>query len=72
MAVKEPAPSTFPAVQAFVREAREGICPLCDEKMPPRRPGQSGRARVHCGSPDCDRLYQELANGDRLRRRGRP
>lgn len=68
--MREPATSTFPSVQAFVREGREGVCPLCDEKMPPRKPGANpGRLRVHCGSKDCARLYQTLAARD-LRARG--
>jgi hypothetical protein len=66
--LREPAPSLFPSVQAFVREARAGVCPLCDGPFPPRAEGASGRARVHCGSDDCLRLYQQLAAMDRRRR----
>jgi hypothetical protein len=28
--------------------------------MPPRKPKNPGRLRVHCGSPDCHRLYMQL------------
>lgn len=55
--------SVYPSVQAFVREARPGCCPLCDEPMPPRR-CRTGRLRVHCGSVDCKRLYMQLACRD--------
>lgn len=67
--MREPAPSTYPSVQAFVREAREGVCPLCDEPLPPRV-AKHGRARVHCGAYECLMLYHRLVKIDVRRRAG--
>lgn len=58
----EPVASRVPSVQALVLEGRPGICPLCDEPMPP---GRRRRPRVHCGAAECTRLYLYLAQHHR-------
>jgi hypothetical protein len=68
--VREPADSVYPSVQAFVREGREGICPLCDERFPPLATRR--KPRVHCGSRDCTALYMLLAKMDWRRRLSGP
>lgn len=60
----EPVSSRYPSVQQLIAEGRPGICPLCDEPLPPRRT-KTGRLRVHCGAAECLRLYHVLVNRDR-------
>lgn len=57
--VCEPVATKFKKTNEFISEIRrDGVCPMCDEPLPPR--AKVGRARLHCGSTECATLYRQL------------
>jgi hypothetical protein len=60
--------SSSPTWEQFkLEEARPGVCPCCDCRLPPSR---GPRGRIICGDPECQRLADNIyRRGYRARRR---
>lgn len=57
-------PDPVEAIEEIKAETPPGCCLACDEPLPPREPGATGRNRVTHDDPECKALYHSLKKGD--------